>query len=100
MDEEAVPKLTVLGFEIIFLAILVFIFNQFIGDLVLSVSAGLITISLLTTVLAFEETLGITLMIFVFALVFLSIVLGSILVGLFLSSVLMAAFVLINVLSH
>lgn len=100
MDEEAVPKLTVLGFEIIFLAILVFIFNQLIGDIVLSVSASLITISLLTTVLAFEETLGITLMIFVFALVFLSILLGSILVGLFLSSVLLAAFVLINLLSH
>ena len=100
MDEEAVPKLAVLGFVIIFLVILVFIFNQFIGDLVLSVSAGLISISLLTTVLAFEETIGITLMIFVFALVFLSIVLGSIVVGLFLSSVLMAAFVLINVLSH
>ncbi|MBI2075781.1 MAG: hypothetical protein HYT72_00845 [Candidatus Aenigmarchaeota archaeon] len=100
MGEEAVPKLTVLGIELIFLILLISIFNQFIADVVLSVSAGLIILSLVTTVLAFEETIGITLMVFVFSLVFLSVVLGSITIGLFLSSIALAAFVLINVLTH
>lgn len=100
MNEEAVPKLTVLGIEILFLLLLISVLNQFVGDLVLSISISLIVMSLVTTVLAFEQTIGITLMIFIFSLIFLSIVLGNIAIGLFLSSVVLAAFVLINVLSH
>ncbi len=100
MDEEIVPKLTVFTFEILFLFLLVFVLNQFVGDIIVSISASLIFVSLVTDVLAFRETMGITLMVFVFSFVFLSIVLGSMITALFLSSILMAAFVLINVLRH
>lgn len=100
MDLEKAEHLNLLAVVLVFLLVLTYIADQFVKNAMISVSIGLIITSFVIIFLLFSEITGISLLTFVLVFGLVVLLVNSIVLGLFISSVILAAFVLLNVLTR
>lgn len=100
MDLEKAEHLNLLAVVLVFLLVLTYIADQFVKNATISVSIGLIITSFVIIFLLFSEITGISLLAFVLVFGFVVLLVNSIVLGLFISALILGAFVLLNVLTR
>ena len=100
MDIEKAEHLNILAIALVFLLVLTFVIDQFVKDLIISASLGLIATSLLLIFLLFQQIIGAAILVFVLIFALITIIIGNVITGLFISSLILGIFVLLTLLTR
>lgn len=100
MDIEKAEHLNIFAVAVIFLLVLTYIGNQFLKDVMISFSFGLIITSIVLIFLLFEQIIGFAIFGFFLILIVISIIVNNVVAGLFISSLILGIFVLLTVLTR
>ncbi len=100
MDIEKAEHINIVAVAVVLLLALTFFADQFVKNLAVSLSVGIIIVSFVLMVCLFTEIIGISILAFAITLVLITIMIGDWITGLFISSLLLGLIILFTVLTR